>query len=210
MMKSFTFWLITLLVATLVAVTQCMAQTATGAIISNSPTVANLQGVGINLYGWTFWGASADYLQNILQNPGFEPSTSGRVVIVPAGVTSTAFCDQISWASMPAGFYTGATFEDVYVTGSGASAVAASRGTGTITASNPGGWASSIPQFTYAASFAIEAGDYVRLHATGNMGNVGYSTYAPVGWWNADANITLVSDKEPNSTGTHAIDIALN
>jgi len=210
MMKSFTFWLITLLVATLVAVTQCMAQTATGAIISNSPTVANLQGVGINLYGWTFWGASADYLQNILQNPGFEPSTSGRVVIVPAGVTSTAFCDQISWASMPAGFYTGATFEDVYVTGSGASAVAASRGTGTITAYNPVGCASSIPQFTYAASFAIEAGDYVRLHATGNMGNVGYSTYAPVGWWNADANITLVSDKEPNSTGTQAIDIALN
>ena len=122
MVKNITFWTTTLLFF-LLLVTKCPAQTGDVAIISNSPSVANLQGLGINLYSWTFWGASADYLQNILQNPGFEPSTSGRVVIVPAGVTSTAFCDQISWAPMPSGFYNGATFEDVYVTGAGAGAV---------------------------------------------------------------------------------------
>ena len=209
MMKNFASWITASLIALLI-VTNCCAQSTNGAIISNSPTVANLQGVGINLYSWTFWGASADYLQNILQNPGFEPSTSGRVVIVPSGVTSSAFCDQISWASMPSGFYNGAAFEDVYVTGSGASAVAASRGTGTITAYNPAGCPSSKPQFTYSASFTIKAGDYVRLHAAGNIGNVGYAAYAPVGWWNSDAKITLVNDKEPNSAGVQAVDIALN
>ncbi len=108
MMKNFASWITASLIA-LLTVTNCCAQSSNGAIISNSPTVANLQGVGINLYGWTFWGASADYLQNILQNPGFEPATSGRVIVVPTGVTSTVFCDQITWASMPSGFYNGAT-----------------------------------------------------------------------------------------------------
>ena len=210
MMKHFTAWFTTMLIILVVVVKCCFAQTSEGAVISNSPAVSNLQGVGINLYSWTFWDASADYLQNILQNPGFEPSTSGRVVIVPAGATSTTFCDKVSWFPMSSGFYNGATFEDVYVTGSGSNAIAASRGNGTITAYNPTGCASSTPQFTYSASFAIQAGDYVRFHAAGNMGNIGYSTYAPVGWWNSDANITLVSDKEPNSNGVQALDIALN
>ena len=100
MTKNITSWIAALLIS-LLLVTKCPAQTGDVAIISNSPSVADLQGLGINLYSWTFWGASADYLQNILQNPGFEPSTSGRVVIVPAGVTSSTFCDQISWAPMP-------------------------------------------------------------------------------------------------------------
>src|ERR1700683_3424567 len=116
MMKNFASWITASLIA-LLTVTNCCAQSSNGALISNSPTVPNLQGVGINLYGWTFWGASDEYLQNILQNPGFEPSTSGRVVIVPSGATSTAFCDQNNWYPMPSGFYTGAIFEDVYVTG---------------------------------------------------------------------------------------------
>ena len=74
----------------------------------------------------------------------------------------------------------------------------------------PTGCASSTPQFTYSASFTIQPGDYVRLHAAGNMGNVGYATYAPVGWWNSDAKITLASDHEPNSDGAQALDIALD
>jgi len=188
-------------------VTECFAQT-NGAVISSSPEVTNLQGIGINLAGWTYWGGSADYLQNILQNPGFEPSTSGRVVKASSGVTSSTFCDQVNWFSMPSGFYTGATFQDVYVTGSGSNAVAATRGTGTITAYNPTGCASSTPQFTYSASFTISAGDYIRFHTAGNT--AGNSTYTPAGWWNSDANITLTNDKEPNSDGVQALDLALN
>ena len=134
-MKSYTAGLVIALLALTLGV--ALAQSNNGAVISSSPEVANLQGVGINLYQWTFWDASADYLQNILQNPGFEPSTSGRVVIVPSGATSAAFCDQNNWYPMPSGFYTGATFEDVYVTGTVSNAVAATRGTGTITGYNP-------------------------------------------------------------------------
>jgi hypothetical protein len=207
-MKRYISWLVAALITLMVS--NCFGQTNPGAVISNIPKVANLQGVGINLSYWTFWGASADYLQNILQNPGFEPGTSGRVVIVPSGVTSTTFCDQSQWYPMSSGFYNGATFEDVYVTGSGSNAVAASRGTGTITAYNPTACASSKPQFTYSASFAIQAGDYVRFHAAGNMGNAGYSTYAPLNWWNSDASITLVADNEPNSKGNQTLDFVLD
>jgi hypothetical protein len=156
MMKHFTYWFAAVRM-TLLMVARCsFGQTSDGAVVSNSPAVTNLQGVGLNLSAWAFYGSSADYLQNILQNPGFEPSISGRVVIAPAGVTSTSFCDNAPWFPMPSGFYNGATFEDVYVTGSNSSAVAASRGNGTITAYNPTGCGSSTPQFTYSASFTIQ------------------------------------------------------
>ena len=206
-MKTYVSWFVAALMTLLVR--ECFAQTNV-AVISSSPAVTNLQGAGINLYQRTFWDASDDYLQNILANPGFEPSNSGRVVAVPSNVTSTTFCDSNNWFAMPSGFYNGATFEDVYVTGSGSNAVAASRGTGTITAYNPTGCASSTPQFTYSASFTISAGDYIRFHAIGSLGNAGTSAYAPVGWWNSDAAITLVTDKQPTSDGAQALDFALN
>ncbi|HTT76032.1 MAG TPA: hypothetical protein VMF50_08630, partial [Candidatus Binataceae bacterium] len=133
-MKKSLSWLATALLTLLIAAnSKCFAQTTSAAIISNVATVTNLQGLGVNLGEWTYWGGSADYLQNLLANPGFEAATSGRVVIVPAGATSSTFCDDVSYFPMPSGFYNGGTFEDVYVTGTGASAVAASRGTGTIT-----------------------------------------------------------------------------
>jgi hypothetical protein len=208
-MKKSLSWLGTAFITLLmIANSKCFAQTTNAAVISNAASVTNLQGLGVNVGQWTYWGGSADYLQNILANPGFEPSTSGRVVTVPTGVTSTAFCDNVNYYSMPSGFYNGATFEDIYETGSGATAVVSSRGTGTITAYNPTGCASSTPQFTYSASFTIQAGDYVRFHAAGNA--AGESTYAPAGWWNSDSDITLVSDKEPNSSGIQALEIGLN
>jgi hypothetical protein len=85
-MKKNTSWLMAALIALMVS--ECVAQ-ADSVIIAGSPAVTNLQGVGINLSSATYWGGSADYLQNILQNPGFEPSTAGRVIQAPSGVTST-------------------------------------------------------------------------------------------------------------------------
>src|SRR5277367_1941986 len=107
-MKKYAAWLFAALLT--LVVKECFAQANNLALVSSSPAVTNFQGAGINLFQRTFWDASDDYLQNILSNPGFEAANSGRVVMVPAGVTSTTFCDQNNWFSMPSGFYNGATF----------------------------------------------------------------------------------------------------
>jgi hypothetical protein len=65
-------------------VSEWVAQ-ANSAIIAGSSAVANLQGAGINLTSATYWGGSADHLQNILQNPLSEPFTASRVIQAPSG-----------------------------------------------------------------------------------------------------------------------------
>jgi hypothetical protein len=75
-------WLMVALMALMVS--ECFAQ-ANSAIIAGSPAVTNSQGVGINLSSATYWGGSADYLQNILQNPRSEPSTASRVIQEASG-----------------------------------------------------------------------------------------------------------------------------
>jgi len=76
--------------------------------------------LGINLGGYNFYGADVSKQQNIIANPGFEPTTAARVITVPAsGLTSSSFCDNISWGSgYPSSWWEGATFQDIYVTGS--------------------------------------------------------------------------------------------
>jgi hypothetical protein len=166
----------------------------------------------VNIGQWAYYQAGAGEFQNLVQNPGFEESEAGRVVAVPSsGLTSSTFCDDTKWYSYPSGFFNGATFQDVYTTGSGVTATAATRGTGTITEYNPTGCANSTPQFTYNAGFTIKAGDYIMLHGSGNI-NPGLQNpgYAPAGWWNNDAQWTLVADHEPNSDGSQALDLPLN
>jgi len=179
---------------------------------STTPSVRNVQGLGVNIGQWAYYQAGAGEFQNLVQNPGFEESEAGRVVVVPSsGLTSSTFCDDTKWYSYPSGFFNGATFQDVYTTGSGATATAATRGTGTITGYNPTGCANSTPLFTYTAGFTIKAGDYIMLHGSGNL-NPGLQNpgYAPAGWWNNDPQWTLVADNEPSSDGSQALDLPLN
>ena len=180
--------------------------------ISATPSVRNVPGLGVNIGQWGYYQAGAGEFQNLIQNPGFEKSEAGRVVVVPSsGLTGSTFCDNTKWYSYPSGFFSGAVFQDVYTTGSGATAAATTRGTGTITSYNPTGCASSTPQFGYSAGFAIKAGDYIMLSSTGNI-NPGLQSpgYPPAGWWNNDAQWTPAADNQPNSDGKQALQLQLN
>jgi len=179
-------------------------------IISSLPSVTSVPRVGVNIGTPAFYGGFAAALQNLIQNPGFEAGELGRVV-VPKAPGSTTFCEQNGYLPEASGFFNGATFQDLYTTGWGASATASTRGTGTITDYNPTGCAGGIPEYTYNASFAIQPGDYILFHVKNNgIGFGGLGTYPPAGWWNNDPNITLVNDHEPSGDGVQALDMSLN
>src|SRR5262249_37735685 len=59
--------------------------------VGSSPTLPAVRRLGVNLGGWGNYGSS-NFFQNILMNPGFEPSQSARVVSA-ASPTATTFCD---------------------------------------------------------------------------------------------------------------------
>ena len=180
--------------------------------ISSKPSVTRVSRLGVNIGQWAYYEAAAGEFQNIVQNPGFEKSEAGRVVVAPSsGLTASEFCDQNNWWPYPSGFFNGVSFQDVYASGSGATAKAATRGTGTITGYNPTGCKSNTPQFTYHAAFEIRAGDYIFFHGTGNL-NPGLKSpgYPPAGWWNNDAQWQLVADTGPKGEGKQALDLPLN
>jgi hypothetical protein len=175
---------------------------------ASTPSITNVVQLGTVLGNLTYYGTQFDYTQNTLENGGFEPTTSGRVVTVPsgAGLSSTTFCDQYNYYNAPASFYNGATFEDIETNGT-------VRGTGTITGYAVSGTScaagSTYPEFTYSAGFTIVAGDYVRFTGTANI--AGQSTYPPAGaWWNSDSDITIVSDERTGGDGVQSIAFGLN
>ena len=46
--------------------------------------------MGVNLGQQDFFGA-ADFMQNLFDNPGFEPPTDGHLIVVGSGATSSSF-----------------------------------------------------------------------------------------------------------------------
>jgi hypothetical protein len=199
---------------TIASATPTATSTAAAVVISSSASVSNVRRLGINLGGYNFYGADVSKQQNIIANPGFEPTTAARVITVPAsGLTSSSFCDNISWGSgYPSSWWEGATFQDIYVTGSYPTESFNLRGTGTITANTQNGCASGQDRFNYSVSSgsAPQSGDFIYFHHTGNQVDSADSNYPPVGWWNGDPDITLASDERTGGDGVQALDFALN
>jgi hypothetical protein len=184
------------------------------AVISSTPNINNLSKLGINLGGYQFYGADASKQQNVIANPGFEPSTTSRVITVPTqNLTSSTFCDNLNYGSgYPSNWWNGAVFQDIYTTGSYPNITANVRGTGTITGNTPNGCASGQDEFTYTLSTGSTpvAGDFIYFHYTGNQVNSADSTQPPVGWWNSDSNITLVNDERTGGSGVQSLDFAMS
>lgn len=64
--------------------------------------------LGINLGGWSFWGAD-QFPSNILKNPGFEGLIDGAIAI-PQHVSDSSFDDAPAWLARSDGFWEGARF----------------------------------------------------------------------------------------------------
>ena len=63
-------------------------------MVASTPAalVGGVYRMGVNLGQQDFNGA-ADFMQNLFDNPGFEPPTDGHLIEVGSGSTSSSFTD---------------------------------------------------------------------------------------------------------------------
>jgi len=86
-----------------------------GTIVTVSDTVAaaGLKRLGINVGSRSRWGA-AQFLKNLIANPGFEAGEYSTVFLASASSTGNKFVDAFSNSAQAPGFWNGADFEIVY------------------------------------------------------------------------------------------------
>ena len=82
--------------ATATAGTPIPTATATGgiplAVVTSTPAVTGVYRMGANLSGNDL-GGPGDFMQNMFDNPGFEPITDSHLIIIGSGATSSTFSD---------------------------------------------------------------------------------------------------------------------
>ena len=79
----------------ILAHSQMSSSSAAGTLtaeVSSSPGFSGVNRMGLNIVGNDYDGAG-DYMQNLFDNPGFEPSTDGHLIIVGSVATSSSFTD---------------------------------------------------------------------------------------------------------------------
>jgi hypothetical protein len=131
---------------------------------------------GVNLGGWSFWGAD-QLLSNILKNPGFEGLLDGAIAM-PTHSGANSFDDAPTWLARPDGFWEGARF-------SIRSGSNAGREGAIVHSSN-------LPSFTARSGDALpNPGDAVALLKD-------TETALPTQWWlSRDPGNTFAPDANP-------------
>ncbi len=61
--------------------------------------------IGLNLADWSTWGA-AQFMANVLKNPGFE-GVIDRTLVIVSQADFRGFSDDTSWTGRPDGFWAG-------------------------------------------------------------------------------------------------------
>jgi hypothetical protein len=181
-------------------------QATTGSIstialtVSSDPLIKSIPRIGVNLGGWTFYGAE-QYRQNVLMNPGFEPTVEGRILEV-TNPTGTTFQDDANYVGKgPPDWYVGATFS----VRSGVSAGV----TGQISGYNPNG--GDNPTFACKGGCpTLKAHDEISMYFT-DPPVAGVIQPTSAGWWTSDkAFIQSNTDHEPHSSGTYSLQTTLD
>jgi hypothetical protein len=158
--------------------------------------------IGLNISGNDFDGAG-DYMQNLFDNPGFEPSTDGHLIIVGSGATSSSFSDTKDsgaaagyWVGAEASVRTGAAAGDQFtITGFSAG------GSYTFgTCLNASGGSISCP------TLATGVGVTEVLTSVNIGGNISGSDVG--GWAANDSNSALSTAQAFDGKGSLAINVA--
>jgi hypothetical protein len=156
--------------------------------------VSGVSRFGINLGGWSFWGAD-QLMSNIVKNPGFEGLIDGAIVI-PEHIGSNVFDDSPPWLARPEGFWEGARY-------SIRSGIGAGKGGTIALSSRKGLW--GLPSFVALAGGAIPfPGDAVAMvkERDGKL---------PCQWWySKDAGNSFrpeLNDRRPGSPGVRSLRI---
>jgi hypothetical protein len=181
------------------------SSSATGtpiAEVGSSPGFSGVNRVGLNIVGNDYDGAG-DYMQNLFDNPGFEPSTDGHLIIVGSGATSSSFTDTHD-SGAAAGYWVGAKAS--VRTG------AAAGGQFTITGFTAGGsytfgtclsaTGGSIPCPTLAAKTGVTE----ILTSVDVGGNISRGVIG--GWAANDRHSALSTARAYDGKGSLAIDVA--
>ena len=63
--------------------------------VGPQPMIRNIPRIGVNLGGWTSYGAE-QFRQNVIAKPGFEPLVEGRILEV-SNPTAKTFEDDVNW-----------------------------------------------------------------------------------------------------------------
>jgi hypothetical protein len=182
------------------------------ASVESTATITNVQRARINLGQETNYGPSW-YRSNVLENPGFEPVESGRVIDVTTP-TSHSFCETSNSYLFPPNFYKGATFEVVY--SANASEVGA---TGAITGYDPtgAGCSNSNPAWSYNAGLTLQSDDIAVTHTTGKLQTIAQGCAsspmcgpAAMWWFGNDSQWTTSTDQEPYGSGVQSLQLNLD
>ena len=169
----------------------------TGIAIGTTVTQSGLKRLGMNVEGQAFYD-SGQLLRNLtFRNPGFEGET-WQTIVHCAAVTASSCTDEDIYATWPANFAQGATFEFIYGSATGQ--------TGTITSSTAASYSGKQGVTINFAQLGKSpaSGDYLILKKT-IPGN------AQAGWWpTISGGATLATDTtdiSPNSPGKQALQI---
>src|SRR5208283_821352 len=76
--------------------------------VASTPALSSVNRIGVNLSGNDYSSAS-DYMQNMFDNPGFEPITDAHLIVIGSGATSTTFTDSADPGTKSSGYWVGAT-----------------------------------------------------------------------------------------------------
>jgi hypothetical protein len=60
--------------------------------VASTPAISGVYRMGVNMGGNDFWGPG-DFMQNMFDNPGFEPVSDAHLIIVGSGASSGTFTD---------------------------------------------------------------------------------------------------------------------
>jgi hypothetical protein len=171
------------------------ARAATTIDVSDTPRIASLKRLGINL-GWLNNYDSGQIMKELLfRNPGFEGQINQSIVRVGTTQgTATAFVDENPFAQWPTGFWNGATYEVIR-------GAALGRAGSVVSSTAPSGGLGT--SYTVAENGTVfGAGDYLilRKSATGGATS-GWSTNVSGG----GAISTEVADLPPGTLGRQCV-----
>jgi hypothetical protein len=154
---------------------------------------AGMPRLGLNLGEWSSWGA-AQFMTNVIKNPGFE-GVIDRTLVIVSQADFRGFYDDTTWTGRPDGFWAGARFDVATGPVRGASGLL-------LDSRQKGG--NGLPLFqTRETSPSLGSGDVVILTRFDD-------TSLPASWWfpkDLDAGQIRPepNDHRPGSPGARAL-----
>ena len=76
--------------------------------VASTPALTSVNRIGVNLSG-NDSGSASDYMQNMFDNPGFEPITDAHLIVIGSGASSNSFTDSADPGTKSSGYWVGAT-----------------------------------------------------------------------------------------------------